>query len=168
MTTYKEIFGKYVQVLASDPTAAVSEGQIWYNSTTGTFKSSVSVNAWSSGGNLNTARPKSGAGTQTAALAFGGYITGVVDNSEEYNGSSWAEGNNLNTARQKLAGAGTQTAGLGCGGYVPGSGAIDSSEEYNGTSWTEGNNLNTARAASAMAGAQTAAAMFVVDILHQV
>ena len=40
MTTYKEIFGKYVKNYSSDPTAD-AEGQVWYNSTSGTFKSEL-------------------------------------------------------------------------------------------------------------------------------
>jgi hypothetical protein len=40
MTTYKEIFGKYVKNYSSDPTAD-AEGQVWYNTTSGTFKSVV-------------------------------------------------------------------------------------------------------------------------------
>jgi len=38
MTTYKEIFGKPIKVVSSDPTDAGAEGQVWYNSTSGTFK----------------------------------------------------------------------------------------------------------------------------------
>jgi hypothetical protein len=38
MATYKEIFGKQIKFLSSDP-ANEAEGQIWYNSTSGTFKS---------------------------------------------------------------------------------------------------------------------------------
>ena len=39
MSTYKEIQGYTVQTLASDPSAsAATEGQIWYNSTTGLYK----------------------------------------------------------------------------------------------------------------------------------
>ena len=39
MATYKGIQGYSVQTLASDPSASAdTEGQIWYNSTTGLFK----------------------------------------------------------------------------------------------------------------------------------
>ena len=39
MATYKAIQGQTVQVLASDPGASAdTEGQIWYNSTTGLYK----------------------------------------------------------------------------------------------------------------------------------
>ena len=52
MTTYKEIFGKTVKVVSTDPTDAGAEGQVWYNSTSGTFKTVLGVGAWSAGGNL--------------------------------------------------------------------------------------------------------------------
>jgi hypothetical protein len=75
MTTYKEIFGKYVKNYSSDPSSDI-EGQIWYNSTSGTFKSEVLVaGTFASGGNLSTARNAgSGAGIQTAALYAGGNV----------------------------------------------------------------------------------------------
>jgi hypothetical protein len=133
MTTYKEIFGKYVLNLASDPTSD-AEGQIWYNSTSGTFKSVVASAAWSSGAPLITARRAlAGAGTQTAGLAIAGYTTTFVANTEEYNGSGWATGGNVGTAREALAGAGTQTAGLGFGGGIgTGVTVTQATEEYTG------------------------------------
>ena len=40
MATYEEIYGKRVDVLDSDPTlSSAYEGQVWYNSATGTLKS---------------------------------------------------------------------------------------------------------------------------------
>jgi hypothetical protein len=83
---------------------------------------------------LNTAREAFGgqAGTQTAALAFGGSTTGSspgnVGATEEYDGNSWATSpGSLNTARGRMGGAGTQTAALAFGGFVnPGSGATGS------------------------------------------
>jgi hypothetical protein len=65
---------------------------------------------WTSGNPLNTARKRLGVtGTQTAALAFGGYTTAVTAATEEYDGTSWATSpGSLNTARNALAGAGTQ------------------------------------------------------------
>jgi hypothetical protein len=51
MTTYKEIFGKYVKNYSSDPTSD-AEGQVWYNTTSGTFKSVLAGAAWSAGGSL--------------------------------------------------------------------------------------------------------------------
>jgi len=127
MTTYKELFGKYVQNYASDPTSTDAEGQIWYNSTSGTFKTALgSFGAFSAGGNLNTGRTAGGGvGTQTAALGFGGYVSvpaGYTDATESYNGTSWTTlPATMSTARTELAGSGsgTQTLALVFGGSVP-------------------------------------------------
>ena len=65
--------------------------------------STVTGAAWASGGNLNTARGiLAGAGTQTAALGFGGYTlpgNSASNATEEYNGTSWSNQNNLGTSR---------------------------------------------------------------------
>jgi hypothetical protein len=46
-----------------------------------------------------------GCGTQTAALAFGGYIPPNTGATEEYNGTTWTSNpTGLNTARDGLAG----------------------------------------------------------------
>jgi len=137
MTTYKELFGKYVQNVASDPTSTDAEGQIWYNSTTGAFRTALGgVGAWSSGGSLNTARDAlAGAGTQTAGLAFGGRTSPPTNSTatELYNGTSWTNNpNSMNTARRILAGGGTQTAGLAIGGY-DGPSVSAATEEFTGT-----------------------------------
>jgi hypothetical protein len=97
---------------------------------------------------MNTARyGLAGAGTQTAAVAFGGSIPGVGDTNatEEYNGTSWTTSpGSLNTARDGLAGAGTQTAGLAFGGQT--TVYLGATEEYNGSTWaTSPGSLNTAR-----------------------
>ena len=75
MTTYNELAGLRVNYLGSDPTLNTgNEGQVWYNSTTGTLRALVQIKAWSSAGNMGTSRYGMGsAGTQTAALAAGGY-----------------------------------------------------------------------------------------------
>ena len=68
MAEYKVIKGRRVQSLASDaPTTQL--GQVWYNSTSGAYKSVVGAAAWSSGGNMVTpsAGSKGGARTQTSA-----------------------------------------------------------------------------------------------------
>ena len=132
MTTYKEIFGKYVQNYSSDPTSTDTEGQIYYNTTSGTFKTVLgNFGAWASGGSLITARESlAGAGTQTAGLAIGGYTTTGVANTEEYDGTIWAAGGNLTTARRLLGGCGTQTVALGFGGLS--TAPLTSSESFNG------------------------------------
>jgi len=158
MTTYYGLYGQKVQYLASDPTD-VQTGQVWYNSTSATLKvrSVTTSGTWASGGNLATARfALSGAGTQTAGLAFGGYTgTAITAATEEYDGSAWTAGGNLGTARYLLAGAGIQTAALAFGGDTPG-GITAASEEYDGTSWTAGGTMATPRFQFAGCGTQTA------------
>jgi hypothetical protein len=60
------------------------------------------------------------AGTQTAALAFGGNTPLFTGATEEYDGTSWTNYLQVSTARYSLAGAGTQTAALAFGGDTPG------------------------------------------------
>ena len=165
MSTYKNLIGKEIKFLTTNPDNDAAEGQIWYNSTTGEFKNLTSSEAWSSGGSLVTARKYlAGAGTQAASLAFGGNVPppGFSNATEEYNGTGWGVGGNLGTARRYLAGAGTQTAGLAFGGGTPGSPPPTraETEEYNGSTWSEQNDLNTARVGLAGCGIQTAALAF--------
>ena len=163
MTTYKELFGKYVQNYASDPTSTDAEGQIWYNSTSGTFKTALgSFGVFSSGGNLNTARSGAvGSGTQTVALAFGGYSipTGSLNSTELYNGTSWTSNpTGLGTARGQLAGAGIQTSSLAFGGNNSPDGST-TTETWNGSSWTSSPAMNTARYQHAGCGAASSSAL---------
>src|SRR6056300_1709221 len=121
MSEYKSIKGKTVQFLGSDPSETSTEGQVWYNSTAGAFKSLLALEAWSSGVNLVTGRADlGGTGIQTAALGFGGYVGPGTPNissvTEEYNGSGWSSGGTMGTGRRSVGGAGTQTAGLAVGG----------------------------------------------------
>ena len=168
MSEYKNIIGKGVRFLSSNLDNDQAEGQIWYNSTDGAFKNLLVNEAWSSGGNLITARSDlEGTGTQTAALGFGGYVgpgtPNISNATEEYNGSGWASGGAMGTGRRSLGGAGTQTAGLAVGGTttIPGaSGTTDATEEYDGSSWTAGGALNTGRIGVGGLGTQTAAVAF--------
>ena len=104
MATYKEVHGTNIQVLSSDP-SVTTNGQIWYNSTSGTLKGFANkVNgSWVSGGSMNTARTSLGsanAGTQTAALGFGANTYGNPGITESYNGSTWTETGDLNNKRE--------------------------------------------------------------------
>ena len=168
MATYYDIFGQKVQYLSSDP-SPVTEGQVWYNSTSNTAKfQGYQAAAWSTGGNFNTtADGRSGAGTQTAGLVFLGRVAPYpvggpeTTNNEEYDGTSWTEVNNLSTKRTGAFGGGTQTAAVAAGGYADNptnpSQSLSVTENYDGTSWTGGGSLNTGRAYSyVMVGAQNA------------
>ena len=71
MANYKEIKGLTVQNLSTDPTLN-TEGQVWFNSSSGKLKSLVQIAGWSSSSAMNTGR-KGGDfsfGTQTAAVKF--------------------------------------------------------------------------------------------------
>ena len=147
MATYREIHGKAVKSLSTDPSAETDAGQIWYNTSSDTFKSIVNLEAWSSGSALVTARyGAGGAGTQTAGLCIAGNV-GPTDTRttlvEEYNGSGWATGGALPTATRSFASAGTQTAAFAAGGYDTANTA--EAYTYNGTAWTGIPALNTAR-----------------------
>ena len=41
MSTYREIHGRAIRSVSTDPTAEVTEGEIWYNTNSDTFKSVV-------------------------------------------------------------------------------------------------------------------------------
>ena len=163
MATYKELHGTDIEVVTSDPSNPVV-GQVWYNTTTEQLKTRRQFlsNAWSTGGNLNTARGHlSGSGTQTAAIVMGGNTPPVSDLTELYNGSSWTEVNDLNVAKDFTTPAqqGTQTATLVAGG-ADATATINSTEIWNGTNWTEVNNLNNAGDDLGSAGITTSALAF--------
>ena len=151
MTTYRKIHGRAIQAVTTDPSESVAEGQVWYNTTSDTFKSVVSTTAWASGAALSTAKHGvAGSGTQTAALSAGGNTesppSAVSATSEEYNGSGWAAGGTMGTARNGSGSCGTQTAALVYGGLTgPPSVYKTETELYNGTSWSEQPDISTAR-----------------------
>jgi len=140
----------------------ITEGQLYFNSTTNTFKETVKDpggGTWSSGGNLNTGRSAlMGAGSNTAGLVFGGYNPFRAQ-TESYNGSSWTEVNDLNTARYGICGAsfGPYTATLAYGGNVAGFNPTVNTESWDGSSWTEVNNLNSGRYDMSSIGVQASA-----------
>ena len=145
MSEYKTLKGGKVKNYTTNPDNPYA-GQVWFNETEGELRIQKAFlgTAWSSGGSLNTARRIAGdAGTQTAALCYGGYTGSNVGVTENYNGSSWTEVNDLNTTRRGLNVGGTSTSAIGAGGYT--STNVNNSETWNGSSWTETNNLNTAR-----------------------
>ena len=103
-------------------------------------------------------------GTQTSALAFGGFrggpqLSSNVTNS--WNGSSWTTLNSLNTARYAVGEVGGVGAALAWGGdALPGARVSTPTESWNGTSWTTVNSLGTAMYYSAAAGDTSSALAF--------
>ena len=162
-----EMSGFAIQNLSSDST---SVGQIYYNSTSGSFKAvkdgGAPIGTWASGGSLNTARSQQGgAGTQTSALSFGGDTyppsSGrVVAITESYNGTSYTEVADLNVARRGTTGAGASNTAAICAGGYTGTVYSGATETWNGSSWTAANALNDERIQSAVAGISTAALCF--------
>ena len=144
------------------PTAStLQEGQMWFNSTSSALKgygtaAGIPAATWSSGGTMNTSTRyfSGGAGTKTAAIAFGGESPQTA-NTELYDGSSWTEVNNLNTVKSYIAGSGTQTAALSINGYSTVD--LNEVESWDGTNWTETTETNvTAGAGNVACGTQTA------------
>ena len=173
MTTYNELAGLRVQYVSTDPTLNTgNEGQVWYNSTTGTLRSLVQLKAWSASGNLPVAKNEAASdGTSTAGWTAGGSNTPAGNTgttaTEEYSGYTWASGGNLNTGRTLMGGSGfgTQTAAAVAGGATQPAGGpsrttLTATEEYNGSAWTSVTGLPTATFAAAQCGIQTAGLSF--------
>jgi hypothetical protein len=127
----------------------ITEGQLFFNSTTNTFKETISdipPTTWASGGALNQARSfADSAGTGTSSVLFGGSPGPTQAYTEQYDGSSWTEVSDLNTGRAAGAsgGASGTDAVMGGGYKLPNVGNSLDTEIWNGSSWTEVNNLNS-------------------------
>jgi hypothetical protein len=158
MSTYEEIYGKRVEVFSSDPTLTAGyEGQVWYNSTTGTLKTVINAGSWNSSGAMSTGAIRGGGcGIVTAGLGFAGYIpgSGNTNATEEYNGYIWTSGGNIGTGKSSVASTGTQTAALSVGGVT--TAVLNQTEEYDGSSWTGGGTYPVSKRSMGALGTQTA------------
>ena len=158
MSTYEELHGKRVEVFSSDPTLDSSyEGQVWFNSTSGTLKTVLSTGAWVSATPASNGRSSpQGFGIQTAAVMAGGATSpGNQSYVEEYNGSGWTSGGAMPTTRQDGGSAGTETAGVVWCGEGPAK--LNTTAEYNGTAWTVTNTYPITARGVRGSGTQTAA-----------
>tara|TARA_R100001082_G_scaffold14831_1_gene7573 strand:- start:55 stop:1905 length:1851 start_codon:yes stop_codon:yes gene_type:complete len=163
MATYRELHGKAVKTVTTNPTDDAAQGQIWFNSTDNTFKSVVALEAWSSTSSLSQKRvDASGFGTQTANVCATGNIPPRTGVTEEYNGSGWTAGGTASQAGQYRSGFGTLTAGAVAGARTPAPASSNATEHYNGTSWTSGGNLPASiyLPGNQAAGTQTAGLVF--------
>ena len=164
MATYREIHGKAIRTYSSDPTLdSTYEGQVWYNSTSNTFKTVAGVGGWSTTSSLPVVNQLgAGMGTATAGLTAGGYGPTTPPFSSkaltlEFNGVGWLQESNLGTARHALGGFGIQTAAVVFGGKVDPGGANPANvEEYNGSTWSEETDQPAAMQGSTGAGTLTA------------
>ena len=127
----------------------ITEGQLYFNSTTNTFKETISDvpgTSWSSGPAVNSTKSfNNGAGDLTSAITFGGAPSPTQAYSEQWNGSTWTEVSDLNEGRQAgSAGGASGTDAIMGGGYEgPNVSNSVNTEIWDGSSWTEVNNLNT-------------------------
>ena len=164
MTTYREIVGKKIKKVTSDPSTGI-DGQMWYNSTTGNLRGLAVTEAWASSSSLNTGRGAMGHGSasQTAGLVFGGFLgpSTYYTKTEEYNGTNFSVGGELPANRGWIQGAGTQTAAIGIGGSDPGGSAQTNVYNYNGTSWSSNpHSLPTGVYEGGSAGTSTSAIIY--------
>ena len=158
MTTYRQIHGRSIQAVTTDPTGDITEGQIWYNTSSDTFKSVVVSSAWSSSSPLgrDAGEFSGGAGTQTAAMVSGG-VYPEVNTTNEYNGTGWSTSGNMNTAGFYRGLGGTQTAGFCFGNQVASPDIpTGASETYDGSSWTSISTIPQVHSQSASFGSTTA------------
>ena len=139
-------------------------GEIFYNPTTNEFNFVIKggTGVWSAGNALITARTShDGAGTQTAALAIGGYTspTNVTMTCvEAFNGYTWSSTGALITTRMQLSSTGKQNAALAMGGataptYTP----LTCTEKFNGSTWATSTALPYTSRIGSAAGTQNAA-----------
>ena len=138
-----------------DPSARTAATEEWTGA-------GAPVGAWSTGGDLNSARRTHGCGvSNTSALAFSGQPSDSGSLSplcESWNGTSWTEVADVNTARHAGAGSGIITSALFYGGNHPPK-SRDETESWNGTSWTELADLNQGRYGLGGAGASNTSAL---------
>jgi hypothetical protein len=143
MAGYNTIRGLRVKYLSADP-ANPEDGQVWYNSTTGSLRVDgiLGTAAWSSGGALGTARTSMGSlGTQTANMVVAGFAPSLSNTAQIYNGTNWTSIPNLSgSPRRSNAGFGSTTAAASLAGSIgnlpPVNNTVNTVEEYDGSSWT--------------------------------
>ena len=122
---------------AGTQTSAIVFGGFIPPAASGIASQTYNGSAFSSAPNLNNPAYRSGAGTQTAALAFGqGAPGGDSTFTELYNGSSWTTQTGFSVARgdanQNSATNAPSTSALIFGGRPPGPGGTNSTEEFTG------------------------------------
>jgi len=96
--------------------------------------------SWTTGNNLlEGAESITGFGTQTAAVALGGYdknTTSRINDTQLYDGTCFSAGNGMIVAGNSFGTGGTQALGLAWGGSNPTSPPMNGTYGYDGTSWT--------------------------------
>jgi hypothetical protein len=154
VSTYREIIGKKIKKVSSDPSSGI-DGEMWYNSTTKSIRGLAISQAWVSSSPMTTGRADGtgSAGTSTAGF-YGGASSPDSTITEEYNGTGWSANPAMNDNLTQRIGFGTYTAAVVAGGWGPPNSA--ETEEFNGTAFTNEESLPTATRDMAGFGTQTA------------
>ena len=160
MATYKELHGQAVKDITSDPTTT---GELFYNSTTDSFRAVIQSSAWFAQSPTTTQHGDgAGCGTASATLIWGGYAPDnppVTNATEEFNGTGWTTSGNYGSSLFRTGGAGPQTAALGVAGRTGGGSAANQDDcyKYDGSSWTSTANYPANKNGVGVTGTQTAA-----------
>jgi len=159
MATYQDIKGLRVKYLSADP-SPTTQGEVWYNSTSGTLKATVIGTAsWASGGSLsnpfhggNSSFGSTPAGAHVGGTIPTGYISGKT---ELYDGTAWTANPNLCPVSIGYGtGGGPQTAGIICSGESP-PGSGTATIKFDGSAWTSAPSRSTSRQNATGIGTQT-------------
>ena len=139
------------------------EGQLFFNSTTNTFKETITDipgATWASAPSMNTPAPANYARAQFGGGTSSNVAAGSNPNGnlcESFNGTSWSE-------FTEKSGGNTEKPGLGhsgTAGFVIGQNSNTAYvEEWNGSSWSEKADLNTGRNAMSAGGTVTSGLVF--------
>jgi len=114
--------------------------------------------SWSGGGTATSVGGEFAAlaGTQTDAMAVGGYTGSYHGNAESYNGTSWSSEAAFPSSQNQHAGSavgGGQTDYIVAGGTPADQSIdIDGTYHYNGSSWSSGGTLSNNRHVGCMNG----------------
>ena len=107
----------------------------------------------------------SGAGTQTAGIAYGGSTPSQTANAFDYNGTAWTAANSLPYTANNIASCGlAKTSVIGAVGRDGSSGnaGTNKSITFDGTNFANGPNINTTRMFNNSSGAGTGTAALIV------
>ena len=119
--------------------------------------------SWAASATLAEVRVSGGsAGTQNAALIFGGRVSSpsepATDRTEQYNGSTWSEVNNMTVGANGVGGLGTQNAAV-VAGQIGAPSYPAQAEQWNGNVWSEVASHNDNRSSFGMGGSYDAGMM---------
>ena len=140
---------------AASAPGSPTAGDIWYTGGKIYIAVGTDYSGWNVGPNCNNAAQHMGnAGTTSAGLTWGGYVTGGAHNkTEEFNGTAWSQVNNMLTNRNAHGSSGTQTAALSWAGNTPS--ISNATHEYDGTSWATSGNFSASAECPSGFGTQT-------------